>query len=72
MIYEYLVREDIYLIQAELPDGVDGFCKDVCPYRYAVIDQRLDDEAKMEAAKHEIRHLENGDLYKDFDELEET
>ena len=71
MIYEYLVKEDIYLIQTELPDGVNGFCKDVCPYSFAVVEQRLDDEAKRKAAEHENRHLQNGDLYKDFDELEE-
>ena len=70
MTYEYLAEDDIYLIQAELPDGVKGFCKEVESYRYAVINEELEDEEKRKVAEHEIRHLKNGDLFKDFDEIE--
>ena len=72
MIWEYLVKEDVYLIQQTLPDGVNGFCHDVAPYSYAFVNETLEDEKKRETAEHEIRHIENGDLYKDFDELETT
>ena len=72
MIYEYLEKEDIYLITELLPTGTEGFCKEVDSYRFAFVDINLGDEKKREAAEHEIRHLENGDLYKDFEELDET
>lgn len=71
MVYEYLPKEDIYLIQELLPTGTEGFCKEVGAYRFAFVDIGLNDEKKREAAKHEIKHLVNGDLDKDFDELEE-
>ena len=70
MKYEYLPEEDIYLIYAELPDEVKAFCKEVECYRYAVINDDLEDEEKIKAAEHEIRHIKNGDLFKEFDELQ--
>lgn len=69
MVYEYLAKEDIYLIQAELPEEVHGFCKECGCYRFAVIGASLEDEEKLEAAMHEIEHLKNGDLDKNYDEL---
>lgn len=69
MTYEYLPEDDIYVIQAELPEGVKGFCKEVDTYRYAVVNEELEDEEKLKTAEHEIRHLKNGDLDKEFDEL---
>ena len=69
MTYEYLPEEDIYVIQAELPESVKGFCKEVEAYKYAIINENLEDDEKLKTAEHEIQHLINGDLYKDFDEL---
>ena len=70
MTYEYLEKEDIYLIYAELPEGVEGFCKEVNSYRYAVINENLDEDEKRKAIEHELNHLRNNDLYREFEELE--
>ena len=69
MTYEYLPKEDIYILTGELPEGVDGLCKCVGCYNYAVVNATLDAEGRRKAAKHEINHIKNGDLFKDFDEL---
>lgn len=70
MTYEYLPEEDIYLIQAELPDSVRGFCKEVECYKFAVVNEEMEDARKRKTAEHEINHLKNNDLYREFDELE--
>ena len=70
MTYEYLEKEDIYLIFAALPEGVEGFCKEVNSYRYVVISESLDEDEKKKAIEHELNHLRNNDLYREFEELE--
>lgn len=67
--YEYIPEEDIYIIQEELPEGAEGFCKEVGCYRYAVINCALDEDTKRKVIEHEFRHLKNNDLERDFDEL---
>lgn len=69
MTFEYLPKEDIYVIQGELPEGVEGFCKEIDSYKFACVSESLEDNEKIAAALHEIAHLENNDLYKEFEEL---
>lgn len=70
MTYEYLPKEDIYILQCELPHNCYGFCKEVNGGKFAVINDEMEDEQKRITALHEIRHLEENDLYKDFDDLQ--
>lgn len=70
MTYEYLPKEDIYILHGKLPHNCHGFCKEVNGGRFAVINEEMEEEQKLETALHEIRHLEENDLYKDFDELQ--
>ena len=70
MIFEYLPEEDIYIIYGKLPEGVEGFCKEIDSYRFACIDESLEGEEKYRAIIHELCHLRNNDLYREFDDLE--
>lgn len=67
--YEYDPEEDIYILQGDLPEGVDGFCKEIDCYEYAVVDFYMAEEMKRKILEHEYRHLKNHDLQRDFDEL---
>lgn len=74
MNYEYLEKEDVFLITGELPPHIDGFCKEVGPYRFAIVSDHLDGIHKRATALHEIHHITRGDIHSDKTarELEDT
>lgn len=55
---------EIRVILQDLPASVRGFCyhdDDGSPY--IVLNARLSEEARRRAYRHEMKHIESGDMY---------
>ena len=59
-----MMKEEIRTILKDLPVSIKGFCyhdDDGAPV--VVLNARLSAERRMEAYLHELKHIENGDMY---------
>ena len=59
-----MFNEEIRTILKDLPVSIKGFCfhdDDGAPV--VVINARLSAERRMEAYRHELEHIRNGDMY---------
>ena len=64
---EYLIREDVWCVETPMPLTVHGFVCRKSGQIYMIINSDLSDEAKKEAIRHELDHIDGGDLYSEED-----
>lgn len=62
---EYNPKYDFWLIETRLPLSVHGFVCRKNGQTYMFINADLSEETKRETVRHEMDHIENGDLYRD-------
>lgn len=60
---EYDVNNNCYVTLAVLPGAVRGCCTQVEGENVVLINECLNDRARIEAYRHELNHLKRGDLY---------
>lgn len=51
----------------DLPCSIKGFIITVEDEEIIVLNSRLTHEANLETYKHELKHIDNGDLYNDIE-----
>lgn len=57
-------EEEIRVILKDLPVSVPGFCyHDDEGREYVVLNSRMSAERQLKAYKHELKHIENGEMY---------
>lgn len=59
------MSNNCYIELRQMPGAVKGCCATIGDDDYVFINECLSDQARMEAYRHEVRHLKRGDLYSD-------
>lgn len=67
---EYIADKDIWYAEEKMPLSVHGFVCRKCGQVFMVINADLSEEAKRDAIRHELDHIDNGDLFKEEDATE--
>ena len=64
---EYIADKDIWYAEEKMPLSVHGFVCRKGGQVFMVINADLSEEAKRDAIRHELDHIDNGDLFKEED-----
>ena len=57
------MSEDCRVVLLDLPTTISGFVREVDGYKTVVLNSRMDYASQRDTYRHELEHIEHGDLY---------